>query len=122
MTCSSDLALPAASKMVPRNGRLKRTRPTPLEIDGVRIVHHDLAREVIGDAGGKEIIVVELPMRVIGGKQQEFVPAQMIDDTADDVRGFPRIVPLHGQTGTIAGDFPRGAVEPRELASQAAAG
>src|SRR5258706_1485351 len=120
MTCSSELALPVASKMVPRNGGLKRTRPTPLEIDAVRIVHHDLAGEVVGDTGGKEIIVVELPMRVIGGKQQEFVRAQMIDDTADDVGGFRRIERLHGQTEMIAVDFQMGGVEPGDLSGQAA--
>src|SRR6266436_9487106 len=105
MTCSSELALPVASKMVPRNGGLKRTRPTPLEIDAVRIVHHDLAREVIGDPDGKEIVALELPMRVVGGKQQELVGAQMIDDTAHDVGGFRRVERLHGQAKMITEDF-----------------
>src|SRR5712664_4049108 len=101
-------------------GGLNRTRPTALEIGRMRIVHLDLSREVGRDAGGKEIVAIELPMRVIGGKQQEFVRAQMIDDTADDVRGFRRIERLHGQAEMIAEDFQRGAVEPRDLGAQAA--
>src|ERR1700731_3436314 len=71
----------------PRRAPNSRWRPA-LEIRRARIVRHDLAGEVRRDALGQEIVAVELPMRVVGGKQQQLVGPQMIDDAADDVGGI----------------------------------
>ena len=69
------------------------------------IVHHDLTGEVGGNAGGKEVVAIKLPVRVIGGKKQEFIATKMIDDTVDNVGGIRRIEGLHGQAKMIAEDF-----------------
>src|SRR5579871_485341 len=98
----------------------RRTRPPPLEISGVRIVHHDLAHEVDRDAGWKKTVPVELPMRVIRRKQQEFVGTEMIDETADNVAGIRRIEWLQGQAEMITEDLRGGSVNPWDLRAQAA--
>src|ERR1700730_4830254 len=97
-----------------------RVRSAPAEIGRARIVHHDLAREVARNARGEEIIAVELPMRVVGGEQQELVRTQMIDHAADDVGGIRSVERLDGQAEMVAENIPRRALEPGNLAAQAA--
>src|ERR1700680_4394535 len=48
-----------------------RRRSAPGEIGCARIVYHDLAGEVRRNAGGQEIVAVELPMRIVGREQQQ---------------------------------------------------
>src|ERR1700730_1299475 len=97
-----------------------RVRPAPAEIGRARIVHHDLAREVPRNAGREEIIAVELPMRVVGGEQQKLVRTQMIDHAADDVGGIRSVERLDGKAEMVAENIPRRALDPGNLATQAA--
>ena len=44
------------------------------------VVDQNLAQQVLGQAVGQRVLVVEMPVRIVGGEQQHVVGADLLDD------------------------------------------
>jgi hypothetical protein len=72
-------------------------------------------------AGGREhLVAVELPVRVVGRKQQQRVRIEMVDQAADEVGRIRGIERLDGGAEMVAEDVARRALDPRHFGAQAA--
>src|SRR6478672_9753160 len=67
-----------------------------------RIVDQDLAQQMIGQAVGQRVLVVEMPVRVVGGEQQHLVGTDLLDDALQLIGARWRIERLDGQAHVFA--------------------
>src|SRR5271163_1730622 len=84
------------------------------------IVHKHLRKEGLRQAGGNRVGSLEVPVRVVGRKQQHFVGTDFIDDGLS-LGLFGWVVErLDREPHVVADDLGRGSVQPWRLGANAA--
>src|ERR1700735_1614573 len=76
-------------------------------VGGVGIVDRDLANELWRKTVRDDVLAIEMPMRIVGREQQDFIRPEMVEDPLDNRRIRWSVERLQRQPHPLADDFAR---------------